>query len=274
MRSLLTLVIAAAGLMLAAVGLSAAGTHEVTTPGQLFAPGRSDVLVGDSVTWRNTDHVTHSVTAEDGSFDSGDLVPGATFSRAFSKPGAYRFYCRIHRFMRGTVVVSEVVLRGPEKPVAAGARATLRGVAPTPGAEVVLERGSQVLARTTSASDGSFAFELVPEAGARYRARSGKSTSAEIAVAVAPRVTLSTSGGVLRVTASPALPGAWVRIEAYSRERFGWQRFRSTRLGANSTAALKAAPRRTLRLRARVLALNGYADGVSGSVVAGGSGHH
>ena len=270
MRLLLAFLIAGLG----------AGTHEVTTPGQLFAPGRTDALVGESVTWRNTDHMTHTITAEDGSFDSGDLAPGATFTRA--APGTHRFYCRIHRFMRGTVVVSELVLRGPDEPVLAGTRTTLRGIAPGAGAEVTLERGAQVLAHTTAGSDGTFSFELVPEAGTRYHARAGKATSAEVAVALAPRVSLSAKPGVLNVTALPALPGAWVRIEVYSRERFGWQRYRSTRLRADSTATLKIAPQGRLRLRARVLAVNGYADGVSNTVVvgkgmamdAGGSHHH
>jgi plastocyanin len=255
-------------LLVAGVGFGA-GSHEVTMPGQLFAPGRTDALVGESVTWRNTDHVTHNIAAEDGSFDSGDLAPGATFSRTFAAPGTHRFYCRIHRFMRGTVVVSELVFRGPGEPVLAGARTALSGIAPVAGAEVTLERGSQGLARTTAGSEGAFSFELVPEAGVRYRARAGNATSAEIAVAVAPRVTLTASPGMLRVSASPALPGAWVRIEVYSRERFGWQRFRSTRLGADSTANLKITPQARLRLRARVLAVNGYADGVSNAVAVG-----
>ena len=268
-------------LLLAGVGVGA-GTHEVTMPGQLFAPGRTDALVGESVTWRNTDHATHTITAEDGSFDSGDLAPGATFTQTFAKPGTYRFYCRIHRFMRGTVVVSELVLRGPEAPVLAGADTRLTGIAPAGGAEVTLERGSQVLARTTSGSDGAFSLELVPEAGARYHARAGNATSAEVAVAVAPRVILAAKPGLLRVSASPALPGAWVRIEAYSRERFGWERFRSAQLRADSTATLTIAPRARVRLRARVLAVNGYVDGVSNTVIvargmameAGGGHHH
>jgi plastocyanin len=266
---------------LALVAASAAiGTHEVTMPGQAYAPGRIDALVGETVAWRNTDHTTHSVTADDGSFESGDLAPGASFSRTFAGPGTHRFHCRIHRFMRGVVVVSEIVLRGPETPVLAGSRATLEGVAPEGGTELTLELRGQSVAQTTAALDGRFAFRLVPEPGARYRARAGSTTSAELAIQVAPRVTLSGSPGVLRVTAAPALPGAWVRIEVYSRERFAWHRYRSARLGPDSTAVVKVEPRRRVLLRARALAIGGFADGVSRAVAVGTggvahpSGHH
>jgi plastocyanin len=256
-------------LLLALLVAAASGSHEVTMPGQAYAPGRVYALVGDTVTWRNTDHLVHTVTADDDAFDSGDLDGGATFARTFAAPGEYRFHCRIHRFMRGVVVVSQVVLRGPDRPVPAGARATLRGVAPAGGAEVVLRRGAETVGRTTAGSDGSFSFELVPVPGSRYRALAGSAASAELAIAVVPRVTLTRSAGTLRVATSPPLPGAYVRIEVHSRERYAWHRFRTARLGPDGTVALEAAPRRRVLLRARVLALRGYADGVSAPLVAG-----
>ena len=45
------------------------------------------------------------MTADDGSFDSGNLAPGATFSQSFSTPGTFTYHCNIHSSMTGTVTV-------------------------------------------------------------------------------------------------------------------------------------------------------------------------
>jgi plastocyanin len=70
-----------------------------------FSPSSSTVKVGDKVTWTNKDSTTHTVTADDGSFDSGDLAPSATFSYTFSKAGSVPYHCKIHSSMKGTIVV-------------------------------------------------------------------------------------------------------------------------------------------------------------------------
>lgn len=55
------------------------------------------------VTWTDVSGV-HTVTATDGSFDSGPLEPGQTF-RATLASGAYPYVCAFHPSMRGTLVV-------------------------------------------------------------------------------------------------------------------------------------------------------------------------
>src|SRR5262249_36514215 len=66
--------IALGALVLAAAAPAAGGggqVREVTMPGKFFAPGRIQVLVGDTVTWRNADGTNHTVTSDDDLFDSG-----------------------------------------------------------------------------------------------------------------------------------------------------------------------------------------------------------
>ncbi len=65
------------------------------------------VDAGQSVTWANVDAVTHTVTADDGSWDSGEIPGGKSFTVTFAKPGTYRYHCRIHPAMQGVVVVRE-----------------------------------------------------------------------------------------------------------------------------------------------------------------------
>jgi len=71
---------------------------------------------GESVEWTMDGRAPHTVTADDGSWDSGDLQPGAEFSHPFTKPGVYSYFCRYHGKpgvgMIGTVLVGDVKLPG------------------------------------------------------------------------------------------------------------------------------------------------------------------
>lgn len=70
-----------------------------------FAPASITVAVGASVAWTNNDSVAHTVTADDKSFDSGNLDRGKTFSFTFTKAGTYTYHCAIHPNMKGAIVV-------------------------------------------------------------------------------------------------------------------------------------------------------------------------
>lgn len=86
---------------------SAGKTTSVTIKNIAFQPVRVEVGAGQTVTWRFEDSATpHTVTAADGSFDSGTKTSGR-FSHRFDKPGTYDYTCTIHpQQMRGTVVVT------------------------------------------------------------------------------------------------------------------------------------------------------------------------
>ena len=98
---------------------SACGTGSNTTAVQVvklvpdantvgaYDPNSVSVKVGESVQWVWQDPgAQHSVTADDGSFDSGLCNQGATFSFTFSKAGIFKYHCSIHAQMLGTVTVS------------------------------------------------------------------------------------------------------------------------------------------------------------------------
>ena len=70
-----------------------------------FNPGAISTPAGGTVTWRNGDATAHTVTADDGQFDSGTLNPGASFSWTFSTPGSVAYHCQIHPSMQGSVMV-------------------------------------------------------------------------------------------------------------------------------------------------------------------------
>jgi plastocyanin len=72
-----------------------------------FQPSRIEIAAGTTVEWTNSDAVAHTVTAADRGFDSGNMAPGATWRYTFTKPGTYQFFCTLHPFMKGVVVVTE-----------------------------------------------------------------------------------------------------------------------------------------------------------------------
>ena len=191
---------------------SAAPAAEVTMPGKFYSPGQLDVLVGTTVTWRNIDRSTHTVTEDDDAFDSGYLGPGQTFSRPFDKSGTYRFHCSIHRFMRGSISVFDVVLRGPPEPVLAGRRTALRGIAPAGTDEVVLERVAPgpvtIVGRAEPGDDGSFTFPLRAPEPRSYRARAGTASSAVVTIRVEPRVHAARADGAIVARALPSRAGS------------------------------------------------------------------
>jgi plastocyanin len=76
--------------------------HDLT-----FDPATLNVAPGTTVTWTNNDTVAHTVTADDGLFDSGVLEPGQSYSTWLGGSGIVTYHCEIHPDMKGSVVVGE-----------------------------------------------------------------------------------------------------------------------------------------------------------------------
>ena len=70
-----------------------------------FAPNPITVNAGGMVTWTNNDTIAHTATGDDGSWNSGTIAAGASFSHAFPSAGTFAYHCAIHPGMIGTVKV-------------------------------------------------------------------------------------------------------------------------------------------------------------------------
>jgi|SRR5450432_443966 plastocyanin len=81
-------------------------TSSLSIINMAFSPGSTTVKAGTTVKWTNNDGITHTVTADNNSFDSGNLASGATFSKTFSVTGTYAYHCTIHPGMTGTIIVN------------------------------------------------------------------------------------------------------------------------------------------------------------------------
>jgi plastocyanin len=115
MRSLAAAVLIAA--LVAACGGSGASqgqqvaANAVTIVDDAFNPTANTVAKGTSVTWTTTGSDGHTVTADDGSFDSSTgssatLAAGSTFSHTFATAGTFAYHCKVHSSMHGTVTVT------------------------------------------------------------------------------------------------------------------------------------------------------------------------
>ena len=74
-------------------------------------PSPANLAVGTTVTWTNNDATLHTATSgtpdsgPSGEFDSSYLTKGKTFQHTFDKAGTFDYYCTLHPFMIGQVVV-------------------------------------------------------------------------------------------------------------------------------------------------------------------------
>ncbi len=71
-----------------------------------YMPATLHLHVGQSVVFTNTSDAAHTVTADNGAFDSGNIAQGATWRYTATTAGTFAYHCTYHPLMHGTIVVS------------------------------------------------------------------------------------------------------------------------------------------------------------------------
>lgn len=235
-------------LVIAALAFPAtASAATVNVEFQAFSPTPAEVLPGESVQWSNVSERTHTVTADDGSFDSGDLDPAGTFAVTFATPGAFAYHCTKHAGMTGEVDVEPVILGPvPTAAIPAGDQVEFDGRTSDPSQPVRIERSTggafQTIATAQPAADGSWKTSVAAQLTGDYRAAiaSGTSTTRHLTVSDRKVLVRATRTGV-SVTVTPSLPYARIALQQDLRERFGWWTIRRTHLDYVSSASFKLA---------------------------------
>jgi plastocyanin len=109
------LLVALFGLALALIGAACSnsngsgasrGPNSVAIVDNDFSPSNITVKAGTTVDWTNTGSAQHTVTADDGSYDSSFLSSGAKFTHTFATAGTFTYHCNVHSSMHGTVTVT------------------------------------------------------------------------------------------------------------------------------------------------------------------------
>ncbi len=72
-----------------------------------FSPNPATVTVGQTVSWRNAAGETHTATANEGAFDTGNIAPGGTSAPdSMTTAGSFPYHCAPHPSMTGTLQVN------------------------------------------------------------------------------------------------------------------------------------------------------------------------
>jgi len=73
---------------------------------QSYAPNPTTMRVGQTVSWMNTDTITHTATQDGGSFQTGNIAAGTTSTPIMmSSAGTFTYHCSIHPGMIATLTV-------------------------------------------------------------------------------------------------------------------------------------------------------------------------
>lgn len=94
--------------LLFATAAAPAAQPTVRMTNDAFLPSTLTVSAGATVLFINRDDDAHTVTSVNGAFDSKGLDTNGRWSYTFKKPGSYRYFCELHPFMKGTIVVKAV----------------------------------------------------------------------------------------------------------------------------------------------------------------------
>ena len=258
-------VAAAALVLLASAATANAAPHraEINVQFSAYGPSQLDVLPGTSVVWSNVSARTHTVTAYDGTFDSGHLDPGRRFAVTFTRPGSFQYHCTIHPSIAGEIDVRRVILDTlPTAAVPLGSTVDFSGVTAAAGEPVRVERrvsGSTftTVARTTATHGGTWHVGIRATTTGDYRAVSGADASETRRLLVGVRTVhvRATHSGV-SVEVTPSAPYAPILVEVYRRNRFGWWPVAHRRLDYVSEAEIHVA--RPARVRIVLVDRDGW----------------
>jgi plastocyanin len=83
----------------------AGGEAAITISGFAFS-GVTEVAAGTTVTISNEDSAPHTVSADDGSFDTGNIAPGESATITLSTAGTFAYHCNVHASMKGSITVT------------------------------------------------------------------------------------------------------------------------------------------------------------------------
>jgi len=98
----------AENLIIIPAGSSILGCEEKN---ECYIPYETKIANGSKITWSNDDYVAHTITSgtvkeePDGIFDSGLVISGKTFSHVFEKEDTFDYFCTIHPWMKGIIMV-------------------------------------------------------------------------------------------------------------------------------------------------------------------------
>ena len=262
-----------------------------------FVPSVMSIRTGQTVTWVNKTNANQQVIADDASFASLVLAPGAKFSHTFPTAGTFGYHDGLQPTLKGTVVVTtppageSITLESNVDVVTYSGSLLLSGTVAngTAGEKVTITanpqnagtKAAKSVLTTTTGANGSFSATVHPLVHTVYVAATAKSSSDPLSVDVRPRLRLARLGrthAMVTAFAARSFLHKYVLLQRFRSRSGVWAtiaRVRFTRVtrGASPTvmsgAVFRLHVRHGLRLRVSMpfgQARPGYVSGTSNSI--------
>ena len=115
-----------------ALGSSTPGCEE--TADGCFIPSMVTIDIGGEVIWENNDTAAHTITSgtavegPSGVFDSSLIMAGSSFSHTFEDAGTFDYFCMVHPWMQGMVMVTDEEMAHGDEEMAHGDDHAAKGI--------------------------------------------------------------------------------------------------------------------------------------------------
>ena len=263
---------------------AATATKAVKITATAFTPATVTIGTGDTIRWTNADTKTHQVVANDGTFASGAIAPGHSYSHMFDTAGTFRYHDALHPSLTGKIVV-----KGPPPAITIGAALPILtygdathvsgtvsngrvGETVTVYAQPYGQASPVQIATLLTTTNGAWDLIVKPTLLTTYEAHWKSTISQKVSLQMRPNVLFSASHGMgfVKVKSNHSLEHRKVYVQRFT--RFGqWVKFKSVILGRSSQRLFYLRlPRGRYTLRV-FMSFNqagaGYLDGFSRIVV-------
>jgi plastocyanin len=242
MRKLLLAAVALAVLIIGPSALAGSGAVQITSTG--FNPANASVQSGDSVTWTNSDSVSHQVVVDKSSCKL-DLQPSQSSACSFPTAGTFAYSDpTASGAFNGTVTVApnsrSVTMSASRTLNIFGDAVTLSGTVSSKasGEQVTVVSQPMGLPATqttvTTTSGGNWSLQVQPRVKTSYQARFDTATSPSVTVSIRPRISLQKVGRhqyLIVVLSARSMAGKLVNVTRWVPGR-GWVTFKQATLQA------------------------------------------
>jgi plastocyanin len=245
MRTAVLAAVAALALVVTGASQPASqATKTVSITATAFSPTSRTISTGDAIKWTNTDTKNHQVIANNGSFASGTIGPGKSYTHTFSTAGTFKYHDALHPALTGKIVVNgppPAVTIGTTTPlITYGQSTSLSGVVSSKKAgETVSIYGQpygQVspvkLADVLTTANGVWAYPVKPTLLTYYTAHWKNLVSQQVGVQMRPTIMFSTNKrfGSVVVKSDRSLQGRKVYLQKFTRFQ-QWVKIKGVILG-------------------------------------------
>lgn len=285
MRIVVLSAVAALGLAVAGASNSAStATKAVNINATAFSPASVTINTTDTVKWTNKDTKTHQIVANNGSFASGVIAAGKSYSHNFNTAGTFNYHDALHPALTGKVVVkgappavtigtaTPIIDYGQSTQVAGAVTSGKAGETVTVWAQPYGQVSPVQVATLLTGPNGAWALTVKPTMLTYYTAHWKTTVSQQVGVQLRPHVAFTAykKWGAVKVKADRSLAGKKVYLMQFTRFH-QWVKVKGVILNKSSAQRFKLGLPGGRRYALRIfMSLNqvgvGYLDGFSPTI--------